>query len=175
MVRGLDYYTRTTFEIVCSNLGAQNTVVAGGRYDKLVKDLGGPDMPAFGFALGMERLASLVDEAALCIDKQLPCYLIPLGESAKKEALKLTKMLRGKSIRIEMSFGNKGLKWHLKKMDKLNARFVLILGDDEIKKSEVTFRDMEKGIQKNISMDNIFSELTSCLEKGREGVEAVCS
>ena len=72
-------------------------------------------MPAFGFALGMERLASLVDDAALCIDKQLPCYLIPLGESAKKEAVKLTKMLRGKNIRIEMSFGNKGLKWHLKK------------------------------------------------------------
>ncbi len=175
MVRGLDYYTRTTFEIVCSKLGAQNAVVAGGRYDKLVKDLGGPDMPAFGFALGMERLASLVDDAALRIDKQLPCYLIPLGENAKKEAVKLTKMLRGKNIRIEMSFGNKGLKWHLKKIDKLSARFVLILGDDEIEKSEVTFRDMEKGIQKNISMDNIFSELESCLKKAREGVEAVCS
>lgn len=163
MVRGLDYYTRTTFEIVCNNLGAQNAIVAGGRYDKLVKDLGGPDMPAFGFALGMERLASLVDEDALCLDSQPLFYLIPLGERAKKEAIKCVKMLREKGIQIEMSFGNKGLKWHLKKMDKLNTRYVLILGDDEIEKNKITFRDMEKGVQKNINIGNIFSALKEYL------------
>jgi histidyl-tRNA synthetase len=175
MVRGLDYYTRTTFEIICNELGAQNAVVAGGRYDKLVRDLGGPDIPAFGFALGMERLVSLIEEKTLLLDNQPHCYLIPLGENAKKEAIKCVKQLREGGMRIEMSFGNKGLKWHLKKIDKMKARYVLILGDNELEKSEVTLRDMEKGVQKNIPINSIFSELKACLAIEPGNVEAICS
>ncbi len=154
MVRGLDYYTRTAFEIVCNRLGAQNAVAAGGRYDKLVKELGGPDLPGFGFAIGVERTVLLIDKAES--NRNCPLvYLIPMGESGSRESLKLLKRLRLSNIRTELSYGQRSLKSHMRRADKLGAAHVVIIGDDELSKGVVTVKDMNLGSQIEVVIDKI--------------------
>jgi len=159
MVRGLDYYTRTTFEVTTKKLGSQNAVVAGGRYDNLIKELGGPDIPAIGFAMGIERLVLLLKE------KGFKSYITPLifvaslGEDAKKEAINLVKNLREASFSVEMDYSLKSLKAQLKRADKLNAKYVLIIGEDELANEEIIIRDMEKANQEKIKKDYILNYL----------------
>lgn len=157
MVRGLDYYTRTTFEVICPSLGAQNAVAAGGRYDGLVRDLGGPDTPGFGFAIGVERLAILLKGKATELSPLV--FLVVVGDNVEPEALRLLKRLREGCIRVESSYGRKGLKAQLKRADKLKARFALILGEDELASREVTLKDMETGEQERVGVDRIVERL----------------
>ncbi len=164
MVRGLDYYTKTAFEMICKRLGAQNAVAAGGRYDRLVKDLGGPDTPGFGFAIGVERTVLLLKDRE---EEILPeAYIISLGREASSESLRLLKELRMEGIRTELSYGERSLKAHMRRANKLGVAHVLIIGEEELKKGTVVLKDMEKGIQEEIRRDRVVSIL-----KGR--VEAV--
>jgi histidyl-tRNA synthetase len=148
LVRGLDYYTRTTFEVTSGELGAQNSVLGGGRYDGLVRDLGGPDLTGIGFALGMERLVMLLPagEAAPRCD----VFVAPLAAAATDKALLLQRELRGAGLRVLMEHEGRGLKSQMKRADKLGARLVALLGEDELAKGVWTVRDMAGSSQEQV-------------------------
>jgi histidyl-tRNA synthetase len=142
MVRGLDYYVRTAFEVVAEGLGAQNAVGGGGRYDGLVKGLGGPDAPGIGFALGVERLLLAMDELASAPRAVPDVFIASLGAAAEAEALHLAHHWRGAGVRVEMAAGGKSLKSQMRLADKAGALYVLILGEDELAARALTVRDM---------------------------------
>lgn len=145
MVRGLDYYTRTTFELITDALGAQSAVGAGGRYDGLVEQLDGPkNMPGIGFAMGMERLALLLSQqnAAACPEAATDLFVAALGEEAAVRAFPLVHLLRRKGLQVAMDLEGKSLKSQMKQADRAKARFALILGEEELAKGEAVLRDM---------------------------------
>jgi len=159
LVRGLDYYTRTVFEIIHNDLGAQNALGAGGRYDNLVHDLGGPDLGAIGFAFGVERLLLVRSQESGVRSKKL-VYLITLGEEAKKEGLKILDSLRKAQISSDTDYEDKSLKGAMRRANDLAARFVVIIGEDEIKKGAVTLKDMASGEQKEIKQEELVNYVT---------------
>jgi histidyl-tRNA synthetase len=142
MVRGLDYYTRTTFEVITDRLGAQNAVGGGGRYDGLVRDLGGPDIPGIGFAVGMERLILLLQQEQSIERRASELFVATMGESARLKGFKLTQELRGLGLEAEMEYEGASLKSQMRRADKLGAKMVLILGEDEVSRGEVQVRNM---------------------------------
>jgi len=142
MVRGLDYYCRTAFEVVAEGLGAQNAVGGGGRYDGLIKELGGPDSPGIGFALGVERLALAVAEADGARPSTPEVFVAPLGSVAEAEAMHLTHRWRGDGMRVEIASGGRSLKSQMRLADKVGSPYVLILGEDELAARALTVRDM---------------------------------
>jgi len=149
IVRGLDYYNRTAFEIITDQLGAQGTVIAGGRYDGLVEELGGPATPAIGFAMGLERLAMLLpDEGKVVPD----VAVVALGDSVKGHALKLAAELRGRGLAV-VHCGGGSAKRQFKMADREGARFVLVVGDDEMTRSVVTLKQMSTGEQHTLTLD----------------------
>jgi histidyl-tRNA synthetase len=155
MVRGLDYYTRTTFEVTARTggaLGAQNSVAAGGRYDGLVEELGGPATPCFGFALGMERLAMLVDKT-LALKEPLAC-IIPMGALGAKKAASLSRELRGLGLRVIVDHRDSPLKAGMKRADRVGADFALILGDNEIKEGVIIVKNMKEGGQVSLALNS---------------------
>ena len=148
LVRGLDYYNRTVFEIKSNNLGSQNAVCGGGRYDSLVRNLGGEDTPAIGFAMGMERLASLIGQKE---DEKLNAYVVcnnPL------EAIKLTEEMRESGVTCEFDLTNKKFVKQLEKASKL-AKFALILGEDEIASGKVTIKNLDTSEQQTVDRKNV--------------------
>ena len=148
LVRGLDYYNRTVFEIKSNNLGSQNAVCGGGRYDSLVRNLGGEDTPAIGFAMGMERLASLIGQKE---DEKLNAYIVcnnPL------EAIKLTEEMREAGVTCEFDLTNKKFVKQLEKASKL-AKFALILGEDEIASGKVTIKNLDTSEQQTVDRKNV--------------------
>ena len=160
MVRGLDYYTRTAFEVVSYQLGAQNAVTGGGRYDNLFQDIGGLDMPGIGFAIGMERLVSLLPkEKEFVLHPYL--FVAALGEGPLKEAYRIINQLHLDGIRAELDYESKSLKSQMRRADKLNARYALILGEEELKKGEAVLRNMETKSQEDIPMANLLETLKS--------------
>jgi len=165
MVRGLDYYVRTTFEITAEGLGSQNAVAAGGRYDGLVKDIGGPDVPGFGFAIGMERLVMLVKgqrQEAEGMGQGL-VFMAMLGEKAEKAAIPLMKTLRSNGIRLERDYGSKSIRSQMRRADKLGAKIVLILGDDELASHSITVKDMESGEQEKVPFEKVEEKIRALL------------
>jgi histidyl-tRNA synthetase len=157
LVRGLDYYTRTTFEVTSGGLGAQNSVLGGGRYDGLVKELGGPDLTAIGFALGMERLAMLLPAAPE--PSRCDVYLAPLADGALDRALLLQRRLRRAGLRVLMDHEGRSFKSRMKAADKLGARFVAILGEDELAKGAWTVRDMAGSTQEEVAETDVAGHL----------------
>ena len=144
LVRGIDYYTKTTFEITAAKLGAQNSILGGGRYDDMMKDFGGPDICAIGFAMGVERLLS-VAELEPASDKFI--YLAYMGDEAKKEAILLARFLRSHGVECLLEFKERGLKSQLGRASKLGASWALIIGEEEVGKGRYQLKDMEKGTQ----------------------------
>jgi histidyl-tRNA synthetase len=142
MVRGLDYYVRTAFEVVAEGLGAQNAVGGGGRYDGLVKGLGGPDAAGIGFALGVERLVLSMEDHVAARPVLPEVFIAPLGAAAEAEALHLAHRWRGAGVRVEMTSGGKSLKSQMRLADKIGAPYVIIVGDDELADRALTVRDM---------------------------------
>ncbi|MBI4514720.1 MAG: histidine--tRNA ligase [Deltaproteobacteria bacterium] len=140
IVRGLDYYNRTAFEVLAPGLGAQNAIGAGGRYDGLVRELGGPDVPGVGFALGVERLVMLLPELPVRAVPDL--FICPLGSAAEAEAIHLAHRLRRQGMALEVEAGGKSLKSQMRRADRSGARFVLIVGEDELTRQAATVRDM---------------------------------
>ncbi len=155
LVRGLDYYTRTTFEIQTPFLGAQNAVAGGGRYDGLVKALGGPDTPATGFAIGFDRLAEITTLNNSDFEKNPDIFVAALGEQSISKAFEWVCDLSLKGIYAEMDFGNKSLKSQMKRADKLGAAYVLIVGEKELEKGSAALRNMTTKEQVLISTDGI--------------------
>ncbi len=151
LVRGLDYYVRTTFEIKASGLGAQDTVAAGGRYDGLLKALGGPDLPGIGFAIGIERLL-LITKLWQELKRPLHLYVIALGEKPYQYILPLVHDLRLRGFFIEIDHQGRSLKAQLRQANKLNACFTLIIGEDEMATNKAILRDMRTGLQEDLPL-----------------------
>jgi histidyl-tRNA synthetase len=145
LVRGLDYYTRTVFEWTSGQLGAQGTVCGGGRYDRLVEQLGGKPTPAIGFALGLERLVQLLTQQGLATETEGPqVYVAVVGETVEAEGMALAERLRDGGITVLCNCGGGNLKSQLRRADKAGARFALILGEDESRKQAVTVKDLRR-------------------------------
>jgi histidyl-tRNA synthetase len=169
LVRGLDYYTRTIFEVVSSALGAQDALAAGGRYDRLIKDLGGPDVPALGFALGVERTLQALQAASkkevVKSTDSVYIFVAALGEPAAVEAFRLLQELRQNAdlakagIMIEGGFFDKKLGAQLGIADRIAATHCVIIGEDEMGKNEVTLRAMKSGAQERIAISQIASHV----------------
>ncbi|MFQ5737224.1 MAG: histidine--tRNA ligase [Thermodesulfobacteriota bacterium] len=149
MVRGLDYYTRTTFEITAEGLGSQNAVAAGGRYDRLVRELGGPATPCFGFAIGIERVALLIKERGM--EAAPLTVFIALGPEAQDKGVGVVAAWRDKGLRVAVDFSGGSLKSRMKRADRLGARYAAILGSDELAAGAVTVKDMRTASQETFT------------------------
>ena len=145
MVRGLDYYTRTAFEVTSGNLGAQNAVAAGGRYDRLVKECGGPDVPAVGFAIGMERIVGLLKQLSSAETEGPGVFIAAMGEYALYEGLRIAEKLRNEGIWVETGDSAASLKSQMRKADRLASDYVVILGEDELTAGEFTWKRLKDG------------------------------
>lgn len=157
LVRGLDYYSSTVFEIVTNKLGSQGTVLGGGRYDNLLKELGDKDIPAVGFATGVERIMMLLGEN---YPKNNPdVYIAWLGENTSETALKIAESLRDNDIKVYIDYSEKGMKSHMKKADKLSVRYCIILGEDELNKGIVLLKDFSTREQKEIKIEEIVNQI----------------
>jgi len=165
LVRGLDYYTRTVFEITHGDLGSQDAVCAGGRYDNLIKDLGGPDIPAIGFAFGMERLLLVQNSKFKVQSSKIPVYIATLGEKAKEEGFILLDTLRKEGLSSEIDYEDRSLKGQMRRAQDLGTRFVILIGEDELKEDRISLKDMQTGEQKKIESKNFIPELKRCLEQ----------
>ncbi len=166
LVRGLDYYTRTTFEIVSDQLGAQNAICGGGRYDLLIEQLGGPPTPAVGFAFGADRAAMVLKELSDLITQRSPMvFVAPLGFEQQTRCFYLVDELRRANIRCEMDYSKANVKSLLKKADKLKSDYVLIYGDEESEKNTIIVKRMNDGSQQEIAWDNIVAYLTHALQQ----------
>jgi len=164
LVRGLDYYCRTTFEIRTERLGAQNAVAGGGRYDGLVKLLGGPDHPATGFAVGVERVVALLEEQETTQSRKPDLFIASLGKEAEEKSFNWAMALRKAGLWVEIDYGAKGLKAQMKKAGRLGAKNVLIVGDDELATGEGVLRDMETKEQVKVGLENIVNNLKTAFE-----------
>jgi histidyl-tRNA synthetase len=160
MVRGLDYYTRTAFEVVSYQLGSQNAVTGGGRYDNLFQEIGSLDIPGIGFAIGMERLVSLLPKDKEFI--QHPhLFIAALGGETLGEVYRMITQLHLQGIRAELDYEGKSLKSQMRRADKLKARYVLILGEEELKKRKAVLRNMENKSQEEIPIADLLETLKS--------------
>ena len=156
LVRGLDYYCHTAFEFTTDRLGAQSAVMAGGRYDGLIKTMGGPATPGVGWASGVERLAMLLAED---IPAPRPVVVVPVGEDAQATALKVTQELRHAGFVVELGYSG-NLKKRLQRANKMNARAALLFGDEELAAKSATLRDLDSGEQELVSLDALTERLS---------------
>jgi len=166
LVRGLDYYTGTIFEIKAKvgDLGAQNTVCGGGRYDQLVSSLGGPEIPALGFGLGVERVLLAMTAPAQSFDPGLVLYVAALGEKARAFLLPLAHRLRLAGVRTEIEHREIGLKAQLKRADALGARMALIAGDNELATGRFILRDLARREQREVALDEIEAKIRQAMD-----------
>jgi histidyl-tRNA synthetase len=157
LVRGLDYYTHTAFEFVTTELGAQGTVIGGGRYDGLVEMMGGPEMPGIGWAAGIERLAMLISEPPAA---QRPIALVPVGETGEQAALQLSEELRGAGLAVDLGYsGNLGRR--MRRANKIGARAAVLIGDDELARGVVALRDLDSGEQTEVPIGELCARLAA--------------
>jgi len=153
LVRGLDYYTRTTFEVLAGQIGAQNALLGGGRYDGLVKKLGGPDRVGIGFAAGVERLVLALPDALALPEKRPDVFIAALGEPARESALTLLRDLRRAGVNAQVEYEGRSLKSQMKRADRLKAPLVFILGEDELARGEVSVRRMATSSQESVPLN----------------------
>lgn len=160
LVRGLDYYTRTAWEIQTTTLGAQSAVAGGGRYDGLVEELGGPSTPAIGFAIGFDRLVEVMEQLDnQACEKGPDIFIVSLGEDAREYAFEWSCRLNTMGIRTDTDFRGKSMKASMKRANKLNAAFVLIVGDNELAQKKLVLRNMATKEQTEIGLDNLVNDL----------------
>lgn len=161
IVRGLDYYTRTVFEFVSTDIGAQGTVCGGGRYNGLVSQLGGKDTPGIGFGCGLERLLLVLENTnTLNAPKENSLvYIAPMGENAKKEAQKIVDCLRDKDISAQTDLMDRSVKAQMKYANKLGVKYVVVLGDSELESGVVELKDMETSSSESIKLSELITKL----------------
>ena len=167
MVRGLDYYTGTTFEFVHELLGAQSGIGGGGRYDGLMSELGGQELSGIGFGLGIDRCVLAADAEGISFDQEFTSYLfiIPLGDESKTAALTIAQELRSSGLRVEISFGDRALKGSMKAADKSGAAYVIVLGDSEIASGTVELKEMSTGKTSSVTLISLQKHLQSVSSK----------
>ena len=161
LVRGLDYYTKTAFEIKYPPLGAQSAVAGGGRYDGLIEEMGGNPTPAVGFAIGLERLLLALESQNLLPEKNrsVDAYVVALGETAQAEGFKLLNSLRQQGLSAAMDFAGRSMKAQMKQANKLGAKYSVILGEDEISEGVVMLRSMEDSSQAKVPMNQVAEKI----------------
>ncbi len=152
LVRGLDYYTKTAFEVTSKSLGSQNSVAAGGRYDSLVKEFGGPSSPGIGFAIGMERIIHLLKDS-FSRDMGPDIFICTLSPEASEKALVIARHLRAGGLRVEVNYDGSSLKSQMRKANRVNAKKVIIIGEDELTKGKVDLKYMSTGKVINVPLD----------------------
>ena len=162
MVRGLDYYTGTTFEFIHPDLGAQSGIGGGGRYDGLMEILGGQSLSGIGFGLGVDRalLAAIAEKTLPESDFTSDLFIIPLGDAAMEYALRIAQDLRGSKYSVELAFGERSLKGSMKAADKSGAQFVVVIGDSEIEQDEVALKRMSDGVVTSVKIAELQKELS---------------
>jgi len=172
LVRGLDYYNKTVFEWKTKNLGSQDTVCGGGRYDSLVEELGGKPCPAIGFSMGMERLILLIQDSLqkdIITDQSLDCFFICFGKTSINRALLYAEEIRNTypDLNLKVNFGSESASSQFKKADKSGARFALILGETEIEEDKITYKDLRKrSEQETTDFRNILEKLNNYIQEG---------
>ena len=161
IVRGLDYYTRTVFEFISGDIGSQSAVCAGGRYDNLLKELGGADLPAIGFAAGIERLLLLMENtSAKMPDEQTPViYLAGMDARSRAECFKIATYLRGKGLCAEIDHMSRSVKAQMKYADKIGARNVAVIGETELELGEVNVKRMSDGFTEKVKIQDLYTYL----------------
>jgi histidyl-tRNA synthetase len=164
LVRGLDYYTRTTFEFVHDGLGSQSAIGGGGRYDGLSEELGGPSLPSVGWALGVDRTALALEAEGIELSgvEQLGVFAVPLGDEARRRLFELVTNLRRSGIAADFAYGNKGIKAAMKAADRSGARYALVLGERDIAENVIQIKELATGEQESASLTDI---LTTIQEK----------
>ena len=170
IVRGLDYYTKTVFEFISDDIGAQGTVCGGGRYDKLVETLGGPSVPGMGFGMGLERLLLVMDALGVEIPESRTCdvFIVTIGDRARKKGFELLTGLRQGGISADMDHTGRSVKAQFKYAGKLGAGYVLTLGEEELTEGKARIKDMETGDEQGVRMETITDYLTIKMEDGNE-------
>jgi histidyl-tRNA synthetase len=165
MVRGLDYYTKTTFEFVHDGLGAQSGIGGGGRYDGLMKQLGGQDLSGIGFGLGVDRtvLALQAEGKTVGETARVDVYCVPLGDAAKVELVKLAGALRASGVRVDLAYGDRGLKGAMRAADRSGARIALVAGDRDVEAGTVGVKELGTGEQVDVGVDAVVAEVLSRL------------
>jgi len=163
LVRGLDYYTKTAFEIISGELGAQNAIGGGGRYDDLVEELGGKPTPAVGFAAGIERMIITIEQQKVewPAEKRLDVFVAKVDEKNKATSFRLLQKIRNAGLSADMDYSEGSLKSQMRIANKIRARFTVIVGEEELSKNMVILRNMKTKEQKEIKIDNLINELTS--------------
>ncbi len=161
IVRGLDYYTKTVFEFITKDIGAQGTVCGGGRYDGLIEQLGGNPTPALGFAMGLERLIMTMENkgAEFVPAKKCDLYIAAMGDKAREKSVVMAKQLRDEGYRAEFDTMNRGIKPQMKYANKIGAAFVIVLGDNELESGTAKLKNMASGEQADIALDDKFSNI----------------
>ena len=165
MVRGLDYYTGTTFEFIHPDLGAQSGIGGGGRYDGLMETLGGQSLSGIGFGLGVDRalLAAIAESSVPSQEFTSDLFIIPLGEEAKERSLVIAQDLRAAGIRTELAFGDRALKGAMKAADKSGARYVIVIGESELSAGLIELKRMSDGVTSSVKIDQLQGELARAL------------
>ena len=163
LVRGLDYYTKTAFEIISGGLGAQNAIGGGGRYDDLVEELGGKPTPAVGFAAGIERMIIAIDQQKVewPVEKRLDIFVAKVNEKNKDTAFRLLQKIRNTGLSADMDYSGGSLKSQMRIANKIGARYTVIVGEEELSKNMVILRNMQTKEQKEVQIDNLIDELSS--------------
>jgi histidyl-tRNA synthetase len=160
-VRGLDYYTRTAFEITGARLGAQNALVGGGRYDGLSEILGGPPAKGIGFALGMERLLLALPDDVAIADETPDLYIAYLGDAARREAFRLARRLRREGLVVLYDFEERKLRRLMAQADRVKASYAVLIGEEELAAGRYTLRDMRTGEQEALSEEALVHKLVA--------------
>lgn len=169
IVRGLDYYTHTVFEVEASveGFGSQNVLCGGGRYDSLVENIGGPSIPGVGFALGMERLITALDyeKINLVEEKSIDVYIIPMSETEKDYSIRLLNVLRMNGFNSDMDYMDRNIKSNFKQADRLNAKFVVIIGEEEVNSNVITIKDNKSKAEYKVNVEEIVEFLDKKIEE----------
>lgn len=163
LVRGMDYYTKTAFELISPDLGAQDALAGGGRYDLLVEEIGGQPTPAVGFAAGMERLLIACEELGISLgnEKTVDVYIVTLGDAARRWGVSQLPKLREKGVSATMDFMGRSLKAQMKDANRENASFTIIVGDNELNEGKFTLRNMKESEESSLSFDEILNKLNN--------------
>lgn len=165
MVRGLDYYTKTTFEFVHDGLGAQSGIGGGGRYDGLMAQLGGPELSGIGFGIGVDRTVLALQAEGKSAGEASSCdvYGVPMGDTAKQHLVVLAARLRAAGIRTDLAYGGRGLKGAMKAADRSGARLALVLGDREVAEGVIALKDLSNGEQREVPLDEVVTQVSAAL------------
>ncbi len=151
-MRGLDYYTKTAFEVSSESLGSQKAVAAGGRYDSMVEEFGGPAIAGIGFAIGMERIISLIKDSFRKPDGP-DLFICPLGDEASEKGLQIAEQMRAKGLWVEINYDSASLRSQMRKANRIGARHVIVLGEDELSKGEIVIKNMLNGKETKTTLE----------------------